>query len=282
LIYLTTIIEHSDNESPQDLRKEIHSTWKQIYRWLGRIKKIKISDDEFLLAHSTAYFKRNNKAEWLESMLFGSTFSILNKELSFDFIRNYIASLESGVAWWSHIHVTDYLPKSHQKVLNKLERSNFAYFKPLMLAAYMRMSENNPHIITKPAPFDEELFPVLNLLNQIERYIVVIFRLIGKIASHERAGAYDCTYALLKAGRNGPTPLDELGISKMNGIDATNIISDYLKSIIYNPLTKDDVYADPRFPWEGLFNIDSVKKAIDERFNDADGYYKWDFTKLVL
>lgn len=281
LIYLTTIIEHADHENPQELRKQIHSTWKQIYRWLGRIKKIKISDDEFLLAHSTAYYKRNNKAEWLKSMLFESTFSISNKELSYDYIRSYITSLESGVAWWSHIHVTDHLPRSHQKALNKLERSKDTYFKPLMLAAYMRMSESNPHMVTTPASFEEKLLPVLNLLTLMERYIVVVFRLLGKISSHERAGAYDCTYALLKAGRDGLKEL--VGISGMNGLEAINLIADYLKSIIHNPLTQDGNYTDPRFPWEGVFNIDAVKRAVEDRFNNnVTGYYKWEFTKLAL
>ena len=282
LIYLTTIIKHSENESPEELRQHIHSTWKHIYRWLGRNQRMQIVDDEFLLAHSTAYFKRENKAGWLEDILLEKTFAVLNKELNHELIRNYLGSLETGVAWWSHLHLTEHLPSSHQKVINKIERSNFAYFKPLLLAAYMRVSENDNNIVTRPFDYEDLLDPVLKLLQEIERYIVVVFRLIGKMATYERAGIYSCTYWLLKSGRHGWKLLDELEIKDLDGTESIGLITDYIKSIVHNPINEDGEYSDSRFPWPGVFNIDSVKKSIDERFNDADGFYKWDFTKLVL
>ena len=63
LIYLTTLYDKSvlDDDEAEALRELVNSTWREIYRQLGRNKNELLSDDEFLRAHWIIYFKYTRK-----------------------------------------------------------------------------------------------------------------------------------------------------------------------------------------------------------------------------
>lgn len=279
LIYLTTVLEGANDEAMR-LRKDIHAAWKGIYRALGRSIKTQNHDDDFLLAHTTAYFKKKREAKWLDTILFDTTFSVTNRELNFDFIRGYIASLERGAAWWSHIHAPTHLPRSHQRQLERITHSDFAYFKPLILAAYMRAARTHSGAVARPVDYEESLANVVDLLEQIERFVVLIFRLLRKQASLGRADMEVCAYVLLEPNRNDI--LNDQKIQSMDDTSAIALVTSYVKAWIDNVELDDGTYSDNRFQWQGFFNVDDVRKSVEQRFRDGDGYYKWPFSRIVL
>lgn len=278
LIYLTSHLELSQ-ATTEDLRRSIHSAWKGIYRSLGHSKKTQNHDDEFLLAHSTAYFKKSRVAEWLDLILLKETFSISNQNLNEKFIRDYFASLEFCARWWSHIHEPSRLPVTHQKVLDRISRAGFAYFKPLILAAYMRITTDHPEASVSPMEHENELAPAIKLLEQIERFIVLIFRLLGKNASLGRADMEGAAYVLLMQGRKWKDGFD---IEKMTHADAIKFVSDFIAAWIDNKEISDRSFTDERFKWKGMMNTNDVVSAINSRFEYQNGFYNWDFSKLVL
>lgn len=278
LIYLTSHLGLNQSAS-EELRRSIHSAWKGIYRSLGHSKKTQNHDDEFLLAHSTAYFKKSRVAEWLDSILLKETFSISNQNLDTKFICDYIASLEFCAGWWSHIHEPSRLPVTHQKLLDRISRAGFAYFKPLILAAYMRITTDHPEASVSPMDHDNELTPVITLLEQVERFIVLIFRLLGNNASLGRADMEGAAYVLLMQGRKWR---DDFGVEEMTHADAIKFVSDFIAAWIDNKENPDSSFSDERFKWKGKIDTNGVVSAINSRFQYQNGFYGWDFTKLVL
>lgn len=65
LIYLTTLFNDIEEYERESLREQINSSWKEIYRQLGRNKDFTLNDDDFLRAHWILFFRYNrhhNKA----------------------------------------------------------------------------------------------------------------------------------------------------------------------------------------------------------------------------
>lgn len=64
LIYLTTLFDDNelDETDKTHLRQSINDAWKEIYFQLGRNQKFPLSDDDFLRAHWTMYFKYSRAA----------------------------------------------------------------------------------------------------------------------------------------------------------------------------------------------------------------------------
>lgn len=280
LIYLTTALP-GDAAVAAKLRSDIHAAWKGIYRSLGRSAKTQNHDDEFLLAHATAYFRRKREAEWLDKTLFETTFAVSNTELTFDLILDYVASLELGAAWWSHIHAPNRMPKAHQKWLERIAHAGFAYFKPLLLSAYMRASHGLPGAVLNPNEHEKALASVAELLVQVERFIVIVFRLLGNRGSLGKADMDGAAYTLLELGRDGY--LDEnCSINALTTPDAIQLVAGFVRAWVDNTEQEDGTFTDGRFPWSGIFTQDDVQRAIEQRFRDADGYYKWDFSRLAL
>jgi uncharacterized protein with ParB-like and HNH nuclease domain len=63
LIYLTTLYNEQelDAAAHKSLRSRINDGWKEVYHQLGRNKTHPLSDDDFLRAHWTMYFKYSRK-----------------------------------------------------------------------------------------------------------------------------------------------------------------------------------------------------------------------------
>jgi uncharacterized protein with ParB-like and HNH nuclease domain len=63
LIYLTTLYADKELDPAEraSLRTRVNETWKEVYYQLGRNKNKPLSDDDFLRAHWTMYFKYSRK-----------------------------------------------------------------------------------------------------------------------------------------------------------------------------------------------------------------------------
>ncbi|OMG55062.1 hypothetical protein BJN45_07905 [Azonexus hydrophilus] len=280
LIYLTTALK-GDAAVTANLRLEIHEAWKGIYGCLGRSPKTQNHDDEFLLAHATAYFKRKREAEWLEKTLFENTFAVGNGDLSLDLIRDYVKSLEHGAAWWSHIHAPSRMPKIHQKWLERIAHAGFAYFKPLLLSAYMRASTGLREAVVNPNNHENDLASVVDLLEQVERFIVIVLRLLGNRGSLGKADMDGAAYSLLEHGRDGFFS-ERNGINKLETSEAIHLVAGFVKAWVDNTEYEDGSFTDSRFPWSGIFSEEDVLRAVERRFRENEGYYKWDFARLAM
>ncbi|WNW10564.1 DUF262 domain-containing protein [Pseudomonas sp. DTU_2021_1001937_2_SI_NGA_ILE_001] len=280
LIYLTTVLPPQE-QAATSLREQIHSAWKGIYRALGRSAKTQNHDDEFLQAHTTAYFGRSREADWLDKVLFETQFCIDNAELSFAAINEYIQSLETAAVWWSHVHAPEQLPKALQKHLDRLTHCGFGYFKPLILAACLRIANDLPGATVRPAEFAKALSPLETLFEQIERFVVIVFRLLGNRGTYGKADVDWAAYELSKAGRSGFLS-DHYGMTATDAAGVIRFAADWLKAYICNMDPASDEYLDERFDWEGAFSQSALQSSIDKRFQKGDGYYNWDFTRLAL
>lgn len=280
LIYLTTVLQYPAEEGSA-LRDDVHAAWKGIYRALGRSTKTQNHDDEFLLAHATAYFKKKREAAWLSNILFDVTFNVNNPDLTFDLIRDYLTSLEVGAFWWSQMHAPDNLPKEHQKWLARLDHCGYSHFKPLLLAAYLRAADGNSAGHRCSVKASPSLTMIAKLLKEVERYIVVVFRLMGKSGSHGKANIENAAFALLRQHREANLDKD-CDISASSATDAIVVVVAYLHAWVGNIAYDDGTFSDDRFKWAGIFDHDEIAHVIEQRFLNQNGYYKWDFTRLAL
>lgn len=280
LIYLSTILQ-APSEASQQLREQIHSAWKGIYRALGRSTKTQSHDDEFLQAHATAYFKRSREADWLDKVLFETEFAPGNHTLSFSGIAEYVQSLEVGAVWWSHIHAPAQLPKELQKHLDRLSHAGFAYFKSLILSACLRVASTTAGATRSPGEFASTLACLAPLLEQIERFIVIVFRLLGNRSTYARAHMDGLAYELFKPERTGIL-FDEDRMRNADSETAVHLATAWIKASICNASPGSDAPFDERFEPDGIFSLTSLRNSIEKRFQKDEGYYKWDFTRLAL
>jgi hypothetical protein len=268
-------------EEPGDLRRKIHEAWKGIYTWLGRSPHTQGQDDEFLRAHTTVIYGAEREADWWRKRLFNAMFSSENAGLLKSDIERYIDSLEKAAGWWAHIHASEDLPLGHQKHLARLGHSGFAYFKPLILAAFLRLGRDRSEIVACPREHDIILEPLERLLSEIERYIVVVFRLANNKASLGRADVDGCARDLLAVSSD----LEGVNLSAVGAREAVEFVADYIRAAVDNRVIEDtNRYRDSRFDWDGHVWPENCVQAVDRRMraDKQPGYYNWDFTRLVL
>ncbi|CAJ8621074.1 Uncharacterized conserved protein [Burkholderia pseudomallei] len=300
LIYLTNILPDqvsdgekvsgesalSDETSPltgKNVRVQIHRAWKGIYRSLGRSPATQNHDDEFLRAHAIGYFGEERDADWVENVLFNETFTANNANLTLAEIPTYIRSLEEAAVWWSHMHEPKLMPRMHQRQHARFARVTYAYFKPLILAAYMRAGAEAPHALAQPGEHEALLRPVAALLQQIERFIVIVLTLSGRAAHLGRADMNNLAHRLLCPESAPETSVwVKCGGPEMTASEAVFLARDYVKAYIDNG-RMDGSRLDERFEWEGEFSAAAVEQQIAERMRlGGTGFYKWAFTRLLL
>lgn len=291
LIYLTNVLK-SDSPLPEArgaappltgeiLREQIHKSWKGIYRSLGRSPLTQNHDDEFLRAHSIAYFGEVKDSDWLEKVLLEETFAVTNPDLTLTSIQLYIQHLEKAAYWWSHIHDAKSMPKPHQLRLDRTARVGHAYFKPLILAAYMRIGSAAPAALIEPNEHSDALSPALPLLEQIERYVVLVLTLSGRPSHLGRADINRLSRALMRPDAPIEGHWTNEGIHLMPPADAVEFCSSYVRAYIENREVGDS-WTDPRFEWIGVFSESDIAQTVAARLRRGVGYYKWNFTRLLL
>jgi len=224
LIYLTTL--YSDQEVKSNvrsrIRKNINDSWREVYYQLGRNKKQPLNDDDFLRAHWIMYFKYSRKKgdDYIRFLLddYFSPKSILEKvevktnrlavieELNYDEIEideddiendeliqfvsklkieqinDYVLSLKAAAKHWYNsfnpISNPDYNPKERIAV-DRLNRTGIGYFRPLVMALYANESI--------------EETSRLKLLDAIERFIFIVFRLSRAQSNYRNSSYFNAT-----------------------------------------------------------------------------------------
>lgn len=166
LIYLTTLLD--DEMLIGELRNDINETWKTIYEYLGKSKEKLLNDDEFLKNHWIMYFKydrakSNSYANYLLSEKFTPK-RFLNKEVEVIDIKNYIKSLQDSIKTWYFFYNPESSHYNSEIVewLNKLNRLGFGAFRPLLIAAFNKETEEAN---------------LLKLLKSSEKFIFLIFKI---------------------------------------------------------------------------------------------------------
>ena len=284
-MYLTTLyknkgINFSDADE-KNLKNAINGTWKEVYHQLGRNHKYPLNDDDFLRAHWIMYFKydRTKKKSYAESLL-GRHFSIKRfhkkvgrkvtleeepeeqriddfegedvenetteteetsieslGELSPDKIKKYVDSLKDSAVHWFNLHYpddADDLSQAEKDALNGLKRIGRGYFRPLI----MSLLKNGKGDITKE----------VNLLNHLERFIFIVFRLC-------RANANYCETKFCNAARE----LDEKTLS----------LEDVWKKL--------DEEASDFFDKDNTLKSENFQDYLRRKFKEGkkEGFYKW-------
>lgn len=287
LIYLTTVLPAAQAPSdPQQsaleaLRDQIHQAWKGIYRSLGRSERTQDDDDALLDAHATAYFGRKREADWLSNTLLNEVFTPTNAKLSAAAIAAYVQSLETAAAWWSHIHDPRDMPAVQRQWLGRLDRSGMGYFKPMLLAACMQLAaQSEQPVVLRPAEHAAVMEPLVPLLREVERFVVVVYRLLGNSANLGGAYMHGCAHWLLSGCVAKPFPYAPQVASDVAG--AIDIVVSYVKAWVDNREEADGTFSDGRFSFVGVFSCEKALNVVAQRFRQKNGYYNWDFTKLVL
>lgn len=212
LIYLSTIF-NEDEDNKIVLRKNINNTWKEVYGSLGKNKLKPLSDDDFLQDHWIIYFgyTRSNNITY-DKFLLNDYFTQQNitnnynykninynneiendnleledvnndeiivndkkEKLTLGIINDYINSMKSLIPYWYYIqnpHDSN-LNKEIIAMLDKLNRIQFVYFKPLITV-----------LISKQDISDDK--KVL-CLEKIERYIFLHFRLVNYLSTYKNS-----------------------------------------------------------------------------------------------
>lgn len=290
LIYLTNILPgralglESDANEPRlsgdALRDQIHRAWKGIYKSLGRSPVTQNHDDEFLRAHTVAYFGEVKDADWLENVLLNETFTATNRSLTLGGVSAYVRNLEQAAVWWSHMHETKLMPEQHQLHLARIARIGHAYFKPLMLAAYMRAAAVTNEALGEPRAHEAQLLPVVGLLEQVERFIVLVLNLSGRAGHLGRTYMNRLAHSLLRPDpANCPWKND--GLPEMGAADAIEYAQGYVKAYVDN-CESGESWTDPRFEWEGVYSAADVVREVAARLREGTGYYRWPFARLLL
>jgi hypothetical protein len=224
LIYLTTL--YSDNEVTNDIRnkirKNINDSWREVYYQLGRNKRHPLNDDDFLRAHWIMYFKYSRKKgdDYIRFLLdeYFSPKSILEKvgvktnrlavieelvsdvneidedeietdeiflyvaKLNIEEINKYVLSLKAAAKHWFNtfnpISNSEY-SDNERIAVDRLNRIGIGYFRPLLMALYANESIHNNDR--------------LKLLNAIERFIFIVFRLSRAQSNYRNSSYFNAT-----------------------------------------------------------------------------------------
>jgi len=272
LIYLTTLFDDKqiDNANKEQLRKNINDTWKEVYHQLGRNKDAPLSDDDFLRAHWITYFKYSRKGgddyirfllgkfsaknvfekhtvtqevetdEILsdyehngddESVEIESEFeTLLVSKLTPVEISDYVNSLKALAEYWyySWFPSDSELETEEKNWLYKLNRIGIGHFRPLVVAA----------LATEEATPEERI----TLLQAIERFIFVCFRVGGFQANYQSSVYYNKSRDVLSGNASLSSIADDLD----------------------NTVDNDMVAA-----------ISSFITRTKRRFDSGEGFYGW-------
>lgn len=274
LIYLTTLFddEQFDASNKEQLRKNINDTWKEVYYQLGRNQNAPLSDDDFLRAHWITYFQYSRKRgdDYIRFLL--NKFSAKNVFEKFSVIvqsngdaplpgfdssedddlademqesemvmvsklapmeiSDYVNSLKSMAEHWyfSFFPYDSTTMSDGEKVwIDKLNRVGIGYFRPLVVAILATANRTSAKERIK-------------LLQAIERFIFLSFRIGGFNASYKSSDYYNKARDIL----GGTIELSVLTD------DLNNTINSDMISLVANFITR-----------------------TDRRFDAGDGFYGW-------
>lgn len=284
LIYLATVLhrppkiqETAWETKKESLRREINEAWGDVYSWLGRETDEPLDEEEFLRTHAVMYFDVDTgEKDWLESLLFRSRFTAaraLDGSIKPKEILDYLNSLRLSAVLWSHVQHPRRMPPDQELWLNRILHVSRPLFDPIILAAYVRLVQGDLSLaadLRKTASRDTEL---INLLQEIERFIVLVFLVTGK-RSH--------------TGRKDFARIAHLLHSAQGRYDGkASVALDYLARLIRASVTNvdpDDAEErlDDEFQTTGYLDLAAFENEIAKALRHGNGYYGHDLTRVLL
>ncbi|MEQ3513528.1 DUF262 domain-containing HNH endonuclease family protein [Pseudoalteromonas sp. BZB3] len=289
LIYLTTLYtpEEVKEDVKETIRKKINDTWGEIYNQLGRNKKAPLNDDDFLRAHWVMYFKysRVKGNDYIRFLLDGyfspksvfeklevTTNQINNVEelveeidsddddsfeefenesthkakLTIKDISDYVDSLKSAAKYWYAAFFpssSDELTSEEKIMMDKINRVKIGYFRPLIMALFLRTQKGAPERI--------------KLLNAIERFIFIAFRLCRAQSNYRSSSYYRLARTLYTSGNVKDTLLQ-----------------------IHNEIEQDLAWT---IEEDGSFKTSHFETFINKKFGpNGEGFYAWNDLRYFL
>lgn len=292
LIYLTTLYEEDELKSDErtSLRKIINDAWKEVYYQLGRNKQYPLNDDDFLVAHWIMYFQYTREKgddyirflleqkftpqniyaktevkvssiqefeeikedeetdqEEVETNGNGEEKTILRSKLTPKEIEDYVNSLKSAAVHWYNTHHpvnNPDLPEIERLWIDRLNRIGIIYFRPLITVSYLsKKIRTNDRV---------------QLLQAIERFIFVTFRLSRSFSSYRNSEFYRAARQL----RNHELSIDTI-IERLN---------DRMDYCFYTPEEAEETY----------FNYTYFQNFIEKKFKSGGGFYNWNGLRYFL
>ena len=291
LIYLTTLYSPTevDESTKEATRKNINTTWGEIYNQLGRNKLSPLNDDDFLRAHWVMYFKysRNTGSDYIRFLLddYFSPKNILeNLEISTKAI-NYAAELsdDADADDDENSEEESLTVKESKRTINEIND----YVKSLKVAAkawystyfpsdsdelsigeqlYMdkinrvKVGYFRPLIMSAILATEKGCDERLNLLKEIERFIFINFRLCRSQSNSGSSHFYRCARSIQhRVGQTSkPKPIEE-------------VIGDLRNHIAW------------AFREDGTFKTNYFKDFIAKKYSGGSvGFYGWNDLRYFL
>jgi hypothetical protein len=286
LIYLSTIISHKPEHGvavATDLRREINETWLTIYKWLGNDPKRQLDDDELLTTHWIAYFGYNkSESNAIKISLFDDYFTarrIVDNELLIGDVQRYVRSLAQAATVWHYMHnPAPYLPPETTIWLQRIERLRWSSFKPLVLAAFLRLASGESRVVSAPAVVQVYFNNFLPLLKQIERFIFMVFYVTERRGHTGRTEIYKLATLLCPGGNHFTSVMD----TKTHMEWATRHVGALNDNRMENGQWRHSKVGDIFHEFEGYFNLEDFRDSARRKLSRGSGYYGWEFTKVVL
>lgn len=178
------------NHQQIELRNKIISTWQDIYEWLGKNDKNKLSDDEFLRAFWIFYFQHDDRTEKdfqkFEEYLFNDKYSIINilnnDYLNIPKIENFLTTMSKAIKIWFFINNPFFSTNNEELNFNTDIKDKLLQINNSNIGRYMKIL-CIPILLKHDIENEEE---TLGLLKSIERHNFLIYLLYGKQADTNR------------------------------------------------------------------------------------------------
>ena len=272
LMYLATLYNTDDlkKDAYTTLRTRINESWKEVYKQLGRNEKHPLDDDEYLRNHWFLFFKYSRSETSYDKFLLQEHFiqkNVLQKNHNYlkpSDILDYVNDLSNTAKYWYYSNnpfewnEPSLISDEEKKWIDKLNRLEMAYFRPLVVAAYMN-----------PSSSQEER---VNLLKAIERFVFVLFRSKSGFTSQYGQSLYlkyakdlrDSQISVAEVTRLINEDVDRYSSEMDSFIDRINKLFD----------SKDGFYS-----WEGLkYFLYEYESTVVENNGDqkisADSFFK--------
>jgi hypothetical protein len=120
-----------------------------------------------------------------------------------------------------------------------------------------------------------------SLVAQAERFAVLVVMANGRLSSLGQSDMNRSAYALAHPGQPIYLRYPHM-VSSGSAAEAVLLARDHLASIVENLEWETEHYLDDRFPWAGYFNVESIQTTIADRLRSQDGFYDWQFGKLLM
>lgn len=278
LIYLSTIFS-DEEDNKKAIRKNINSTWKDVYGYLGKNKLKALNDEDFLQDHWIIYFgyTRSNKVTY-SSFLLNDYFNQNNisdkyiiktqeenneeinidnldvseietkeenitenkkEKLTLGSISKYINSMKSLIPYWYIVQNPDEYESSGE-VRAMLQKLNRLQFVYFKPLITVLLSKKE---ITESDK--------VNTLKKIERFIFLHFRLVNYQSTYKNSFFWNLSHKFY---------INEVTLDEVN-----------------EELDKIDYLSDNK-----VANMNAILNNINRLFKNYKGYYSWPAKTYLL